>query len=77
MAGQAGRTARFRGVVSLHLRTLRTGGAHDSHHQTAGIAGRTRRLGGMAACGVAVLLGLTGSAWPKGGTGGCADAVIE
>jgi hypothetical protein len=30
----------------------RTGGAHDSHHWTAGIAGRTRRRGGgMAARG--------------------------
>jgi hypothetical protein len=25
----------------------------------------------------AVPLGLTGGAWQKGGTGGCADAVIE
>src|SRR5262245_21274406 len=30
----------------------RTGGAYDSHHRTAGIAGRTRRRGGgMAGCG--------------------------
>src|SRR5262249_36057745 len=27
----------------------RTGGAHDSHHRAAGIAGRTRRSGGVAA----------------------------
>src|SRR5262249_16530850 len=30
-------------VISFRLRTSRTGGAHDSHHRTAGIAGRTRR----------------------------------
>src|SRR5262249_16849235 len=30
----------------------RAGGAYDSHHRTAGIAGRTRRHGGcVAACG--------------------------
>src|SRR5215472_14360228 len=29
----------------------RTGGAYDSHHRTAGIAGRTRRGGGVAAGG--------------------------
>src|ERR1700740_3589311 len=29
----------------------RTGGAYDSHHRTAGIAGRTRRRGGVAAGG--------------------------
>src|SRR5215471_14981323 len=27
----------------------RTGGAYDSHHRTAGIAGRTRRRGGVVA----------------------------
>src|SRR5262249_14377162 len=27
----------------------RTGGAYDSHHRTAGIAGRTRRRGGCVA----------------------------
>src|SRR5262249_20314137 len=29
----------------------RTGGAYDSHHWTAGIAGRTRRRGGRVAAG--------------------------
>src|SRR5262249_34881889 len=30
----------------------RTGGAYDSHHRTAGVAGRTRRRGdGVAVCG--------------------------
>src|SRR5262245_7107187 len=29
----------------------RTGGAYDSHHRAAGIAGRTRRRGGVAARG--------------------------
>ena len=30
----------------------RTGGAYDSHHRTAGVAGRPRRRGGrVAACG--------------------------
>ena len=37
------------GVVSLPLRTSRTGGAYDSHHRTAGIAGRTRRGSGRVA----------------------------
>src|SRR5262249_50205006 len=41
-----------RGVVSFPLRTSYGGGAYDSHHRTAGIAGRTRRRGGgMAARG--------------------------
>src|SRR5438034_834364 len=36
----------------------RTGGAHDSHHRTAGIAGRTRRRGcGMAARGARAAAG--------------------
>jgi hypothetical protein len=40
-------------VISLPLRASRTGRAYDSHHRTAGIAGRTRRRGGrrMAARG--------------------------
>src|SRR5262244_4051192 len=40
----------------------RTGGAYDSHHRTAGIAGRTRRRGGrVAARGArAAILGHTG-----------------
>ena len=36
-------------VVSFPLRTSRTGGAYDSRHRTAGIAGRTRRHGGRVA----------------------------
>src|SRR5262249_55300551 len=49
--GHAVRTARsWRGIVAFTH--PRTGGAHDSHHRTAGIAGRTRRRGGrVAACG--------------------------
>src|SRR5215475_7769369 len=38
----------------------RTGGAYDSHHRTAGIAGRTRRRGGSVAArgaGAAVVTG--------------------
>src|SRR5262245_32247686 len=35
----------------------RTGGAYDSHHRTAGIAGRARRRG-MAACGLAQKLAM-------------------
>src|SRR5262245_10365729 len=39
------KTARLRrAIVSLYA--PRTGGAYDSHHRTAGIAGRTRRRGG-------------------------------
>jgi hypothetical protein len=37
-----------RGVVSFRY-APRTGGAHDGHHRTAGIAGRTRRRGGRVA----------------------------
>src|SRR5215471_17562236 len=37
-----------RGVVSCSLRTSH-GGAYDSHHRTAGTAGRTRRCGGCVA----------------------------
>ena len=44
---RAVRTARsWRGIVAFTH--PRTGGAHDSHHRTAGIAGRTRRRGGTA-----------------------------
>ena len=48
---RAVRTARFwRGIVPFTH--PRTGGAHDSHHRTAGIAGRTLRRGGrVALCG--------------------------
>src|SRR5262250_1611927 len=35
----------------LSLDAPRAGGAYDSHHRTAGIAGRTRRRGRMAARG--------------------------
>src|SRR5262245_6482275 len=44
------KTARWwRGIVRFtHL--AREGGAYDSHHRAAGIAGRTRRRGGVAAC---------------------------
>src|SRR6266540_2522543 len=46
--GHAVRTARsWRGIVAFTH--PRTGGAHDSHHRTAGIAGRTRRRGGGVA----------------------------
>src|SRR5262245_55425739 len=42
------RTARsWRGIVAFTH--PRTGGAHDSHHWTAGIAGRTRRRGCLLA----------------------------
>src|SRR6516165_9148418 len=45
-----GKTARsWRGIVAFTH--LRTGGAYDSHHRTAGIAGRARRRGNMAARG--------------------------
>src|SRR6516165_125850 len=37
-----------RGVLSFHY-APRTGGAYDSHHRTAGIAGRARRRGGFVA----------------------------
>src|SRR5262245_59631290 len=48
--GHAVRTARaWRGIVAFTH--PRTGGAHDSHHWTAGVAGRTRRCSGMAARG--------------------------
>jgi hypothetical protein len=49
--GHAVRTARsWRGIVAFTH--PRTGGAHDSHHRTAGIAGLTRRgRGGVAARG--------------------------
>jgi hypothetical protein len=36
----------WRGIVRY---APRTGGAHDSHHRTAGIAGRTRRRGNRVA----------------------------
>src|SRR5215470_13758608 len=36
----------------------RTGGAYDSHHRTAGIAGRTRRGGGVAARGARAAVGM-------------------
>src|SRR5580704_15537827 len=52
---------RFRDLVrspALHARAVvsflcapHAGGAYDSHHRTAGIAGRTRRHGGVAARG--------------------------
>src|SRR5262245_23920476 len=43
-----GKTARsWRGI--LPFTHLRTGGAYDSHHRTAGIAGCTRRRGGRVA----------------------------
>src|SRR5215510_92877 len=46
----------------------RTGGAYDSHHRTAGIAGGTRRRGGcVAARGVGPTTG-------SQATGRCADA---
>ncbi len=46
--GHAVRTARLRrGIVAFTH--PRTGGAHDSHHWTAGIAGRSRRRGGGVA----------------------------
>src|SRR6516165_1504312 len=35
----------------------RTGGAYDSHHRTAGIAGRTRRRGRVAARGARAAVG--------------------
>jgi len=38
-----------RAVISFPY-APRTGGAYDSHHRTAGIAGRTRRCGRLAAC---------------------------
>jgi hypothetical protein len=45
--GRAVRTARsWRGIVAY---APRAGGAYDSHHRTAGIAGRTRRCGGGVA----------------------------
>src|SRR5215472_5843353 len=45
---RAVRTARsWRGIVAFTH--PRTGGAHDSHHRTAGIAGRTRRHGSRLA----------------------------
>ena len=41
------KTARsWRGIVAY---APRAGGAYDSHHRTAGIAGRTRRCGGGVA----------------------------
>src|SRR5262249_62055185 len=46
--GHAVRTARsWRDIVAFTH--PRTGGAHDSHHRTAGIAGRTRRRSGVVA----------------------------
>ena len=49
---------RARGVVSF-LYAPRAGGAYDSHHRTAGIAGRTRRRGGrcVAARGARAAIG--------------------
>src|SRR5215471_2458181 len=44
----------------LALTHPRTGGAHDSHHRTAGIAGRTQRRGGMAARGARAAAGDAG-----------------
>src|SRR5262249_37036978 len=45
---RAVRTARsWRDIVAFTH--PRTGGAHDSHHRTAGIAGRTRRCGSRVA----------------------------
>src|SRR5262249_39215634 len=45
----------------------RAGGAYDSHHRTAGIAGRTwRRGGGLAAGGAGAA---TGAPRDRGGTG--------
>src|SRR6516162_3702034 len=38
----------------------RTGGAHDSHHRTAEIAGRTQRRGGVAAGGAGAAAGDAG-----------------
>src|SRR5262245_66592518 len=38
----------------------RAGGAYDSHHRTAGIAGRTRRSGGVAARGARAAAGDAG-----------------
>src|SRR5262252_123889 len=44
----------------------RTGGAYDSHHRTAGIAGRTRRRGGgMAARGALAAARDAGDRFPK------------
>src|SRR5262245_43870920 len=49
-----------RGVVSFDY-APRTGGAYDSHHRTAGIAGRARRRGGgMAARGARATTGDAG-----------------
>src|SRR5215468_3145285 len=65
LAAGIGRRPRWKQPASCHLEredyTLkawypfvyapRAGGAYDSHHRTAGIAGRTRRRGGVAARG--------------------------
>src|SRR5262249_5559092 len=50
------KTARSRrGIVLFYA--PRTGGAHDSHHRTAGVAGRTRRRGSRVATGGACAAG--------------------
>src|SRR6516164_7738313 len=45
----------------LSLYAPRAGGAYDSHHRTAGIAGRTRRRGGSVAAGGARAAGEGGN----------------
>src|SRR5262249_29380750 len=47
----------WRGIVTFTH--PRTGGAHDSHHRTAGIAGRARRRGRLAARGARAAIGQT------------------
>src|SRR5262249_54074403 len=49
----------------------RTGGAYDSHHRTAGIAGRTRRGGGRVAARCARAAVVAGG---RGSCGPCAPA---
>src|SRR5262249_17201309 len=50
----------------LSLYAPRTGGAYDSHHRTAGIAGCTRRRGsGVAVWGARAAAGKTGDWIPR------------
>src|SRR5262249_29751922 len=54
---QIGAAAAKKVATDSSLYAPRTGGAYDSHHQTAGIAGRTRRSGRVAARGARAAVG--------------------
>src|SRR5262249_58993488 len=67
-----------RAIVSFHA--PRTGGAYGSHYRTAGIAGRTRRCGGVAAGGAGAATGDAGDRVPRFGfapTDGTAGSCVS